>query len=521
MDIISIQNQAKVEGAASLRRPGAILLISCYELGHQPVGIAQPMGFLKQAGYAPAALDIAVEAFDAERVKQASFIGISVPMHTALRLGVRVAELIREVNPACHLCIFGLYASINAEYLLSHVADSVIGGEYETPLVNLVHALDRDPLTIRSISGEKDGQGEKELPAIEGVSLRGRIVSPLLKRFPVNAPAPNRAGLPPLTRYAHLEHRGVKHTVGYVESSRGCLHTCLHCPIVPVYEGRFFLMPEGVVLQDIRQQVSAGATHITFGDPDFLNGPGHSLSIVRAMHAEFPHLTFDFTAKIEHLLKRRAMIPEFAALGCFFVISAVESFSDVVLAYLKKGHTAADVVTAVNILRDAGITLRPSLVAFTPWTTLADYAAMFDIVETHDLIDAIDTVQYAIRLLIPPGSALLSQPEQSGSVEKFVEPLDQAGFQYPWRHPDSRMDALHRDISLAVEEAAKAGEDPFETFDRLRAITYRIAGRDAPIVQRSSRRSRQNRPPRMSEPWFCCAEPTRDQLVRLQPNCSH
>ena len=162
MDIISIQNQAKVEGAASLRRPGAILLISCYELGHQPVGIAQPMGFLKQAGYAPAALDIAVEAFDAERVKQASFIGISVPMHTALRLGVRVAELIREVNPACHLCIFGLYASINAEYLLSHVADSVIGGEYETPLVNLVHALDRDPLTIRSISGEKDGQGEKE-----------------------------------------------------------------------------------------------------------------------------------------------------------------------------------------------------------------------------------------------------------------------------------------------------------------------------------------------------------------------
>lgn len=520
MDVISIQKSAKVEDPDSLRRPGAILLISCYELGHQPVGIAQPMGFLKQAGYSPAALDIAVEEFDTERVKQASFIGISVPMHTALRLGVRVAELIRGVNPACHLCIFGLYASINAEYLLSHVADSVIGGEYESPLVNLVHALDRDPRTICSVSGEKESQG-KELPILEGVSLQGRIVSPLLKRFPVNAPAPNRAGLPPLTRYAHLEHRGAKHIVGYVESSRGCLHTCLHCPIVPVYEGRFFLMPESVVLQDIRQQVSAGATHITFGDPDFLNGLGHSLSIARAMHAEFPHLTFDFTAKIEHLLKRRAMIQEFATLGCLFVISAVESFSDVVLAYLKKGHTAADVVAAVNILRDAGITLRPSLVAFTPWTTLDDYAAMFDMVEAHDLIDAIDAVQYAIRLLIPPGSALLGQVEQLGSIEKFVGPLDQAGFQYPWTHPDPRMDGLHRDISLAVEEAAKAAEDPFETFDRLRTITDRIAGRNAPIVQRSSRRPRENRPPRMSEPWFCCAEPTREQLVGLQPNCSH
>jgi len=41
--------------------------------------------------------------------------------------------------------------------------------------------------------------------------------------------------------------------------------------------------------------VAAGATHITFGDPDFLNGPGHALKVVRAAHAEFPRLTFDFT----------------------------------------------------------------------------------------------------------------------------------------------------------------------------------------------------------------------------------
>jgi radical SAM superfamily enzyme YgiQ (UPF0313 family) len=519
MDVIGIQKHVNVEGPVSLRQPGTILLISCYELGHQPVGIALPMGFLRQAGYVPAALDIAVEEFEAERVKHARFIGISVPMHTALRLGVRVAQLIRDANPTCHICIFGLYASLNAEYLLAHVADSVIGGEYEMPLVGLVNALDRDPLTIRSDSRVQEDQGRGSLP-LEGVSLRGRIVTPLLKRFPMDAPAPTRTGLPPLTRYAHLVYRGVKHVVGYVEGSRGCLHSCLHCPIVPVYEGRFFVMPEKGVLQDIRQQVVAGATHITFGDPDFLNGPGHSLSIVRAMHAEFPHLTFDFTAKIEHLLKRQAMIPEFAALGCLFVISAVESFSDTVLAYLKKGHITDDVVTAVNILRRAGITLRPSLVAFTPWTTLDDYAGMFDIVEANDLIESIDPVQYAIRLLIPPGSALLNQPEQPASIEKFLGPLDQAGFQYLWTHPDPRMDQLHRDITAAVQEASKTGEDSFETFSRLRAIAYRVAGRDAPVVQRSSRRSGQSRPPRMSEPWFCCAEPTREQLIALQPNRS-
>ena len=515
MALISIQNHGQ-SGPVSLRRPGAIVLISCYELGHQPVGVAQPMGFLEQAGYAPAAMDIAVEDFDAERVKQGRFIGISVPMHTALRLGVRAAELIRTLNPRAHICVFGLYASINAEYLLSHVADSVIGGEYEMPLVSLVKALDQQPLAMSS-APEEDNRDQHELPAIEGVSRRGQIVSPFLKRFPIDAPTPSRTGLPPLTRYAHLEYHGTEHVVGYVEASRGCLHTCLHCPIVPVYEGRFFLVPEEVVLRDIRQQVEAGATHITFGDPDFLNGPGHSLSIVRAMHAEFPLLTFDFTAKIEHLLKRRTMVPELAELGCLFVISAVESFSNTVLAYLKKGHTGADVVTALEILRGSGMTLRPSLVAFTPWTTLDDYLTMFDMVDTNDLIDAIDPVQYAIRLLIPPGSALLNQPAQYGSIERFVGPLDQGGFQYHWTHPDARMDQLHQDISSAVEEAAKGEEDPLDTFYRLRAMAYRMAGRAIPAAH-LPRCAQQSRPPRMSEPWFCCAEPTKQQFVALQPN---
>src|SRR3989449_4352869 len=144
---------------ATLRQQGAILLVSCYELGHQPIGIALPMGFLEQAGYAPASLDIAVEEVDPERIKQARFVGISVPMHTALRLGVRVAELVRETNPYCHICFYGLYASLNAEYLLQlftparprrddplqpgatgtptrpfPFADSVIGGEYEAQI---------------------------------------------------------------------------------------------------------------------------------------------------------------------------------------------------------------------------------------------------------------------------------------------------------------------------------------------------------------------------------------------------
>ena len=315
-----------------------------------------------------------------------------------------------------------------------------------------------------------------------------------------------------LDRYARLQQNGTERLVGYVEASRGCLHHCLHCPIVPVYDGRFFLVPEAVVLEDIRRQVQAGATHMTFGDPDFLNGPGHSMSIVRAMHKEFPRLTFDFTAKIEHLLKRRNLMPDLRAQGCLFVISAVESFSDSVLDLLQKGHTGADVIVALGMLREAGISLRPSLVAFTPWTSLDDYLHMLDMVEEHDLIDATDPVQLSIRLLVPPGSALLDKSD----IQRFLGPLDQAGFQYSWTHPDERMDRLHQAVRAIVEASAKDEEDAMVTFGRIRAMADDIAGRHAEASTRTRvHRPDRPKPPRLTESWFCCAEPTTQQFRPL------
>jgi radical SAM superfamily enzyme YgiQ (UPF0313 family) len=491
-----------IEERSWLRHPGAIMLVSCYELGHQPLGIAQPMGFLEQIGFAPVGLDIAVEDIDESALRLARFVGISVPMHTALRLGVRVAELIRAKNPACHICFYGLYASINAEYLLKRLADSVVGGEYEVPLRSLIEALDRGQ-TIGPLEAVSSGNG------VVGPSLQ-RVYSPMLSSN--LQPIPSRAGLPMLDHYARLEQDGTERLAGYVEASRGCLHLCLHCPIVPVYKGRFFLVPEAVVLEDIRRQVQAGATHITFGDPDFLNGSGHSMSIVRAMHEEFANLTFDFTAKIEHLLKRRALMPDLRAEGCLFVISAVESFSDHVLERLQKGHTEADIMMALGILREADIALRPSLVAFTPWTSLDDYLHMLDMVDAHDLIDATDPVQLSIRLLIPPGSALLAKSD----IQRFLGPLDQASFQYPWTHPDERMDRLHQAVSAIVETSAKEKEDAMVTFGRIRAIADEMAGRhtESWTRQRTSGPDRR-KPPRLTESWFCCAEPTTQQFRPL------
>jgi radical SAM superfamily enzyme YgiQ (UPF0313 family) len=460
-----------VSNVSPLHEPGAILLVSCYELGHQPLGLAWPKAFLERAGYAPDTTDLAVEPLDDATIRRARVVAIAVPMHTALRLGLRAAEHIRRVNPACLIVFHGLYALLNSGYLLDDFgADAVLGGEVEAELVGLIERL--------------DGGNAAPAPA-----------RPVLERL--QFPVPSRAGLPALTRYVSLAHGDRLVPAGYVEASRGCRHQCLHCPIPPVYGGRFFVVPPGIVLEDIRQLVAAGARHVTFGDPDFLNGPGHSLRLVRALHAEFPDVTYDFTAKVEHLLEHRPLLAEFAATGCVFVVSALESLSDVVLTNLEKGHTQSDVFAALENVRAAGIALRPSFVPFTPWATLTDYRDIFEFVEAQGLIDQVDPVQYTIRLLVPPGSMLLSRP----AIQPYLEALDPSALTYRWTHPDRRMDELQRDVSALVEDAARSKEEPARTFYRLRALAAARAGLAVPVPRLPA--PERPIPARLTEPWFC------------------
>jgi radical SAM superfamily enzyme YgiQ (UPF0313 family) len=154
--------------------------------------------------------------------------------------------------------------------------------------------------------------------------------------------------------------------VGYTEATRGCRHLCKHCPVVPVYNGTLRVVQPSVVLADVDAQVAAGASHLTFGDPDFFNAPGHALRVVKALHEQHPTLTYDVTIKVEHLLKHRQLLPVLTESGCLFVTSAVESIDDTVLRYFDKGHTRADFTKSVHVCRDAGLVMNPTLVAFHP-----------------------------------------------------------------------------------------------------------------------------------------------------------
>ncbi|MCW5849903.1 MAG: radical SAM protein [Anaerolineae bacterium] len=517
-----------------------VLLISTYEMGRQPFGLASPAAWLREAGAQVRCVDLAIETLPEGDVQAANLVAFYVPMHTATRLAVQTLPQVRALNPQAHVCCYGLYASENADYLRSLGVDSLIGGEFESGLVALYERL-RDihaRATVVQATGSATTSLSRVMPSearhllwrpsrsrsLTSFGMTGESSEPRAKGFgrpnetlrftqsdsqdgaqqhnPSPFPIvsldrqafklPDRAGLPALDRYAHLVlSDGTHRVVGYVEASRGCKHLCRHCPIVPVYGGRFRVVQREVVLADIRQQVAAGAQHITFGDPDFFNGPGHSLPIVRALHAEFPGLTYDVTIKVEHLLRYAEHLPTLKATGCLFIISAVEAFDPRILALFDKQHTREEFETVLRRCDQAGLLLIPTFVAFTPWTTLDGYRAFLQEIARLGLADCVAPIQYAIRLLIPPGSRLLELPDTQATIEG----LDQARLTYTWRNPDSAVDILQRDLErLAQSPLGRrlARRDFFRlVWDRVHDAAPPPLPPDALAV------------PYMSEPWYC------------------
>jgi len=458
-----------------------ITLVNPYELGRQPFGLAEAAAWLEREGCTVVCCDLSIQRLDDCLEADTELVAIYVAMHTATRIAIEALPKIRQLSPDASLCVYGLYAPMNADLFRSQGVETVLGGEYEPGLVSLARRL-------RAGKAGQQTEPEVNLARIDFIK-------------------PRRDKLPALSRYAALiRPDGSRLTVGFAEATRGCKYFCRHCPVVPVYQGTFRVIPAGIVLDDIRAQVGEGARHISFGDPDFFNGPGHALRIVRALHEEFPDVTYDATIKIEHIVKYPRELRVLKGTGCLFIISAVESVNDDILRELDKGHTRADFIDALAFLRDIGIDLSPTFVAFTPWTTLTNYLELLRQLVELRLVESVAPVQLSIRLLIPAGSYMLKIESLAGIIGAF----DQRLLGHPWRNPDRRVDQLQQDIQTWVAQAERDNLPRREIFAGVWERAHRQAGIPAPLLDATCAGTPI---PRLSENWYCCAEPTCEQLV--------
>jgi radical SAM superfamily enzyme YgiQ (UPF0313 family) len=450
-----------------------VVLLNTYDLGRQPFGLASPASWLRREGVEVASIDLSRQPLPVDEITAADLIAFYLPMHTATRLALPVINRVRILNPRATLCAYGLYASLNEELLRQRGVTIVLGPEAEAELAGMATGrIDTTSTPVKPATGQA-------LPRLAFIQ-------------------PDRTGLPPLDRYASLQMPdGSRKTVGATDATRGCKHRCRHCPIVPVYDGQFRVVPVDVVLADIRAQVEQGATHISFGDPDFFNGPTHARRIVEALHGELPQITYDAIIKVEHLLAHRELLPVLAATGCLFITSAVESVDDAILAKLEKGHTRADFIAAARLCRDAGVTLVPTFVAFTPWTTIDGYIDLLTVVDDVGLAGNVAPVQWSIRLLVTWASRLLELDE----VTALVGPFDRVTLTYPWAHPDPRVDELQRQVmNLAGVKLTHARDSAFAA---VRELAYIARGTSRPSRKFDLVLPSRSSIPYMNEPWYC------------------
>jgi radical SAM superfamily enzyme YgiQ (UPF0313 family) len=434
-----------------------VVLISTYELGHSPFGLASPKAWLASDGHQVRTVDLAIDSLDESLIREAELIAFYLPMHTATRMALPVIDRVKRLNPPARIVCYGLYAPLNADLLRGLGVEAVLGGEFEAALVRFAR----------------------------GESVQSNSIERL------TFITPDRSGLPEPLRYAHVRHGAETKFVAYTEASRGCKHLCRHCPIVPIYQGQFRVVGREAVLADVRQQIAAGATHVTFGDPDFFNGPTHAMKIVAALHAEFPSITYDATIKVEHLLKHRDLLAPLRDTGCLFVTSAVESVDDRVLEKLEKNHTRRDCVDAAGLMRAAGIALQPTFIAFHPWSTMEGYRDLLRTLAELELMEHVAPVQLALRLLITSGSRMLELDD----VQAVLRPFDSKSLVYPWVHEDPEVDRLSSRVFQLVAERQKQGRSRAEIF----AEICEIAGAPLENYDLMPRATI----PYLDEPWYC------------------
>ena len=193
-----------------------VVLVSTYDLGHQSFGVASPAAWLTRVGATVVCVDLSIQELNREAIQNADLIAFHVPMHTATRLCLHLLPKVISLNAEALLVCYGLYAPANREVFLELGVQAIIGGEPETKLVQIYQNL------------------------VSGASLTNVAATELIKQEFI---LPDRKTLPALTQYAHLKGPGGETAVaGYTEATRGCKHLCRHCPVVPTYGGRFFVV---------------------------------------------------------------------------------------------------------------------------------------------------------------------------------------------------------------------------------------------------------------------------------------
>ena len=441
-----------------------ILLTSFYDLGKQPKIIAEIVDRYNSSEIEFDFVDFSVENQNID-LENYDVLGIYAPMHTATILSI---EYIKDKKLPNKMFTFGLYGSVLEDFNSS---------------IRYIKDIESDELAL-FLEINDDHQ----------FSLKNNI--------------PNRQIFPDISNYAHLVDGSNNLIAGSVETTYGCKHSCTHCPVPISFNGTFKTYSLEKIVSDVENQVNQGAKHISFNDPDFFNGPIHALKILESLNEKFPSITYDSTIKVEHILKYKKYFKELSSLNMVFVISAFETTNDLVLSILEKNHTSNDLNNSIEISQDFGIDIRPTWMPFSPWTELNDLSNIVKLIEKYELRETVDPIQLTIKLLIPKHSLIIKKPE----INKYLGNYEKNSLSFKWKYENNDVEKLQSSLFDFILHNSELDEHK----QYLGMVNIIEKFTDTELLKNSTYDFKNV--PKLSETWFCCAEPSKIQLDRIKTN---
>ena len=441
-----------------------ILLLSFYDLGKQPKIISELYKKLDNGSNQIDVVDYSIEEKNLT-LDNYDVLGIYASMHTA---SVLAEQYLRDRKLPNKLFVFGLYANVFSEMFSNFQS---------------IHSFDSD-----------------ELESLLEVQLN--------PNYSFKHSVPDRTILPSITDYSHIVDGSNNLIAGSVETTYGCKHECTHCPVPIEFKGMFKTFGTEKIITDVTNQVEEGAKHISFNDPDFFNGPKHALKILQLLNEKHPSITYDSTIKVEHILKYPDYFQELKNLNMLFVISAFETTNDHVLNILQKNHSFNDLNKAVELSLENNIDIRPTWMPFSPWTEQNDLISIIKLIENYKLRETVDPIQLTIKLLVPKNSLILKRPE----MKEYLLDYDPASFSYAWQYKFPNIDNIQNELFTYVLQHESENE-----YTQYLGLVDILESHTNETLLNSEKYS-QRIVPKLSETWFCCAEPNKIQLDRIKSN---
>lgn len=403
------------------------LVVSPFEAELQPLAAASAAGALRDA-------HLDVQAWDADRFPDASgfveadLVMLSVQQFESLERAIGLVPALRAAHPGGVIVAFGQYAQMNSSVFQSLV-DAVLFDEPERVATELATAAERHCVD--------------DLPG----ALTSRRMNPKAPRGRLQLSAPARDLFPALIHYE--AHHGPWGLMGNLEASRGCHHKCTYCSVYGAYDGGSAAYETDAVVADALQLADDGVRHFCFIDAEFFNSRTNGKTIMRRVVDEVGPCTFEFTTRVDHVLKYTRELDELVGLGLRRVTSALEFPSDRILRIFDKGIDVADMRRAIVEADRLGVVLNPTFIPFTPWIEYDELLTFEDFLVETGLAKVAEPTVLQTRLLLFRGSPLLHSPWIQDT------PLTDNGFWFGWEHEDPRVEDLWHERRVEAEGAGK------------------------------------------------------------------